>query len=62
MNAAINVTLHGTRLNGEMSYWATLKTYFKDGTFSTRLMDNHRKVRFLFEFQISRLSVEEIVL
>ena len=40
----INVTLHGTRLNGEMSYWANLKTIFKDGFVSTRLMDNHRKV------------------
>jgi hypothetical protein len=33
---AINVTLHGTQLNGEMSYWATLKTFFKDGSSSTR--------------------------
>lgn len=41
---AINVTLHGTQLNGEYSYWATLKTIFKDGTSSTRLVDSHRKV------------------
>jgi hypothetical protein len=50
---AINVTLHGTRLNGEMSYWATLKTYFKDGSSSTRLTDNHRKV---IEIQDIRLE------
>jgi len=49
----INVTLHGTRLNGEMSYWANLKTIFKDGFVSTRLMDNHRKV---IEIQDIRLE------
>lgn len=50
---AINVTLHGTRLRGEQNYWATLKTYFKDGTASNRLMDNHRKV---IEIQDIRLE------
>jgi len=49
----INVTLHGTRLNGEMQYWATLKTFFKDGSSSTRLTDNHRKV---IEIQDIRLE------
>jgi len=43
-DTGLNVTLKGTKLDGEMSYWGTLKTFFKDGSSSSRLIDGHRKV------------------
>lgn len=41
----VNVTLHATRVDGEMSYVATLKTIFKDGTSSTRTLEGHRRLK-----------------
>ncbi|ODM96474.1 Protein unzipped, partial [Orchesella cincta] len=53
----VNVTLRGTRIDGEMSYWATLKTIFKDGSFSTRLLEGHRRVKDIQDIRLEHSRI-----
>lgn len=53
----VNVTLSGTRIDGEMSYWATLKTIFKDGSSSTRLLEGHRRIKDIQDIRLEHSRI-----
>ncbi|CAG7734233.1 unnamed protein product [Allacma fusca] len=50
----VNITIRGLHLKGDMTYWATLKTFYKDETFATRHIEGHRKVD-----QVEGITVEQ---
>lgn len=53
----VNVTLRGSRIEGEMSYWATLKTIFKDGSSSTRLLEGHRRIKDIQDIRLEHSKI-----
>lgn len=53
----VNVTLRGTRIDGEMNYWSTLKTIFKDGSSSTRLLEGHRRIKDIQDIRLEHSKI-----